>query len=73
MNATSFYTAGHAQTVDSCIRACRSLLTYTNRLCVWVVVTINKRQYSKEQIRNNDDFCFQSPITEPGHFRLVFT
>ena len=73
MNATSFFTARHAQTVNSCVRACRSLLTYTDRLCVWVVVTINKRQYSNEQIRNNDDFRFQSPITEPDHFRLVLT
>ena len=29
--------------------------------------------FSKEQITNNDDFCFKSPITRSDHFRLVLT
>ena len=29
--------------------------------------------FSKELITNNDEFCFKTPITKSGHFKLVFT
>ena len=32
----------------------------------------NRNWFSKDRITINDNFCFKSPITKPGHFRLVF-